>query len=180
MPYVVEMYFDTETDFRIRALWSEFASSNASFMQDSGARPHVSLAVCESADLAATRQLLDRFAAATSRFPITFSSLGVFPGAESVAFFAPKVTSKLLALHARFFSEFSIVARDCWAHYSPSQWVPHCTLAMGLKSHQMSRTLDIACSADLPLLGTVVEIGLIESLPIKQLYATPLANVRNA
>jgi 2'-5' RNA ligase len=180
MPYAIEMYFDAETDFRIRALWEEFASIGASFMHDSGARPHVSLAVCESADLPATRQLLDRFAGATSGFPIAFSSLGMFPAAEPVAFLAPKVTSELLALHARFFSEFATVARDCWFHYSPSQWVPHCTLAMGLESHQIGRALDISHAAGLPLLGIVSEIGLVEFRPVRQLYATPFANAWNA
>jgi 2'-5' RNA ligase len=179
MPCAIEMYFDPETDLRIRALWKQLASLGTSSMHDSGARPHVSLAVCESADLPATRQLLDRFAGETSPFPISFSSLGVFPAAESVAFLAPKVTSELLALHARFFSEFATLARDCWPHYSPSQWAPHCTLAMGLEPHQMGRTLDICHAASLPLLGTVTEIGLIEFRPIKQLYVSPFANARS-
>jgi hypothetical protein len=94
MPYAIEMYFDAESDFRIRALWKEFAT----------------------------------------------------------------------------------MARDCWSHYSPPQWVPHCTLAMGLESQQMARALDICQPTGWPLLGTVTEIGLIETRPIKQLYAAPFAN----
>jgi len=175
MPYVIEMYFDAETDFRIRTIWEKFASIGVSFMHDSGGRPHVSLAVCEVVDIPAACQLLDRFAGATSHFSIAFSSLGMFPGAESVLFLAPKVTSELLALHARFFSEFASVSRDCWVRYSPSHWVPHCTFAMRLESHQISRALDICHAAGLPLVGSVCEIGLVETLPIKQLYAAPFA-----
>lgn len=179
MPYAIEMYFDAETDIRIRALWEEFASIGASFMRDSGARPHVSLAVCESVDLPAATQLLDHFAGETSRFPIAFSSLGVFPAEAPVAFLAPKVTAELLALHARFFPAFAALARDCWFHYSLSQWVPHCTLAMGLEPHHMGRALDICHAAGLPLVGIVSEIGLTKFLPIEHLHATPFANARN-
>jgi len=97
-----------------------------------------------------------------------------------VAFLAPKVTPELLSLHARFFSEFSVIAHQCWPHYSTPAWVPHCTLASGFPPQQLSQALDICRAAELPIICSVTEIGLIEFRPIKQLYATPFTNDRNA
>jgi 2'-5' RNA ligase len=176
MPYAVEMFFDMAGDPRIRGLWEEFAALGTPSMRDSGARPHISLAVCDSVAVPAACQLIDRFATATFSFPVALSSMGLFPAAAPVAYLAPKVTSELLSLHARFYSEFAVIAHQCWSHYSPSAWVPHCTLACGLPTQQLSPALEIGRAAELPILCTVTEIGLVEFHPVKQLHATSLSH----
>ena len=173
--YAIEMFFDTASELRLYSLWDEFARFGAPSMRDGEARPHVTLAVADSVDLPATHELLDSFARTAKPFSLSLASLGLFPCSERIAYLAPKVTPELLALHGRFFDRFSGVARGIWQHYAPATWVPHCTLAMGLLPEQLVPAVDACQAFGLPLICTVVEIGLAEFRPVKQLYGVFLA-----
>jgi 2'-5' RNA ligase len=175
MPYALEIYFDSAGESYVRSIWDELAAVGISAMRDSGARPHVSLAVCDRIDLPSVPRLLDRFIASTPSFPIAFPSLGMFTTTELVVFFAPKVTTELLTLHARLFNHLKKTAEGCWAYYSPSNWVPHCTLAMGFPQEQLGRALDISRRSKLPLQWHVSAIGVVEFQPIRHLCVTPFA-----
>ncbi|HEY5893784.1 MAG TPA: 2'-5' RNA ligase family protein [Chthoniobacterales bacterium] len=170
----IELFFDAASESRVRTLWDEFAFFGSAFMRDSGARPHITLAACESVDVAAAGELLDRFAASTPSFAVSLSSFGLFPAEQSAAYLAPKVTSELLTLHVRFLMEFSAVARHCCPLYSPEQWVPHCTLAPDLSPQHLGPALDLCRSSRLPLTCTISEIGLVDYWPCQQLYVKPL------
>jgi|ERR1043166_5860281 2'-5' RNA ligase len=174
MPYAVEMFFDVPSDSKVCSLWEDFGSIGASHMKDCGARPHITLAVCDSADVSSLSALLDTFARTLHPFPVTLSAVGLFPTAEGVMFLAPKVTAELLSLHRRFFDQFRLQARGVWEHYSPEQWIPHYALAMGLSVGQLAPAFEACRATGLPLVCVVNEIGIVEFRPIKQLYAVPL------
>jgi 2'-5' RNA ligase len=173
MQYAIEMYFDAESESRLYSLWDEFARFGASSMRDVESRPHVSLAVAESVDLPATHELLDRFGRSTKAFPMSLRSLGFFVFRGRIAYLAPKVTPELLALHKRFFSQFSVLASRLWQHYDPAVWVPHCTLAIGLLPQHFLPAFEACESFGLPLDCNVVEMGLIEFQPVRRLHAVP-------
>jgi 2'-5' RNA ligase len=178
MPYAIELYFDATTEARIRGLWGALESIGAATMREGDARPHVSLAVCGSIEVPAAGELLDRFAKTVESFPLTFASVGMFCAAAPIVFLAPKVTMELLVLHERFFAELQKVSRDCWRHYEPAQWVPHCTLAMELAQDKIARTIGIGQGAGLPFTGVVSEIGLVEFRPVRQLHVARLGEGR--
>lgn len=176
MQYAVEMYFDAASELRLNSLWDEFAKFGASSMRDSESRPHVSLAIADSVDLQATHELLDRFGRCTNAFPISLRSLGFFIFRGHIAYLAPKVTPELLALHGRFFREFSVLASRIWPYYEPAVWVPHCTIAIGLLPQHLPPAFDACEAFGLPLDGRVVEIALTECEfgASKPLHAVPL------
>ena len=176
MGYAIEMFFDNASESRIRALWSEFARFGASSMQDSNTRPHVSLVVAETVDLAAMRDLLDTCSRSTKSFSLSLASLGFFATSERVAYLAPKVTPDLLALHRSIYDQFSSHVSDFWPHYAPASWVPHCTLAMGQLPQPLGAAIDICQSIGLPVVCNVIELGLVEFPPVKQLYTVPLVS----
>jgi len=175
MGYAIEMFFDGESEARIRSLWDAVPKPGASSMARGEARPHISLAVADSVDVPATHLLLDDFAHTVTAFPITLDSLGFFLSKERCAFLAPKVTPELLVLHMQFFDRFSSVSSGIWQIYSPSTWVPHCTVAMGILPQQLAPAFEACESFGLPFACTVVEIGLVEFRPVKQLYSVPFA-----
>lgn len=175
MPYAIEMYFNEESETTLRGLWDELAGVGASLMRDSGARPHVSLAVCEGLSVPSASDVLDRFASATGTFSLTLASVGIFACAEPVVFLAPKVTAELLELHRRFFAEMDGVAGEWWPHYRPEHWVPHCTVAMGFPRESLGAVMEVCQRARLPLRCSVTEIGLVEFRPIRQLHVARLA-----
>lgn len=173
MPFAIEMFFDSGAESRLRALWNDIAAFGAAPMPES-ARPHISLAVCDSLDPSNARALLDRFTPHWPPLAIALASVGVFPS-SGVLFLAPKVTSQLLALHAAFFDKFQAMAVGFWEHYSPRHWVPHCTLAMNLAPEHLRSAHGVCAAFGLPLNCTLCEIGLVEFRPVRQLYAVPFA-----
>jgi 2'-5' RNA ligase len=176
MGYAIEMFFDSASESRIRSLWDALAAPGAYPMTNGDSRPHISLAVANSVDVPAVRLLLEDFARGSMAFPLSMESLGFFLSKERVAFLAPKATPELLALHARFFEQFSAVASGIRQIYSPSTWVPHCTLATGILPQQIALAVDACQSLGLPFGCTVVEIGLVEFPIVKQLYLARFAN----
>lgn len=174
MPYAIEMFFDPESESKIRFLQDSLASAGVAAAPDPASRPHVSLTVCDSVDIPAACHFLDQFAEATPSFPISLSSLGFFATVEPVAYLSPKVTPALLALHAEFSAAFAGISKGLWDHYSPARWMPHCTIATSIPAHGSPAILDICRSASLPLDCLVSAIGLVEFRPVTHLHMVPL------
>ena len=174
MPYAVELFLDPATEQRVRRIWERLAGIGISYLHGSGSRPHVSLAVCDSIDTDATIELLNRFAEDTSGFPITFSSIGIFPAEQPVLFLAPKVTIPLLELHASFMDSFEPMATRIWPNYAPSEWIPHCTLAVACPHECVEEALSICREEILPFTAEIMEIGFVEFRPVKPLHSAAL------
>src|SRR5881396_3078328 len=56
----------------------------------------------------------------------------------------------------------------------PTRWVPHCTLATDVTAEQFTRALEVARRVALPIACRLVEIGIVEFGPVKQLISRPL------
>jgi 2'-5' RNA ligase len=174
MPYAVELFFDPTSAQRIRGIWERLAGIGISYLHENGSRPHVSLAVCDSIETGPTINLLNRFAEDTAGFPITFSSLGIFPAEQPVLFLAPKVTVPLLELHAAFMNSFEPMATRIWPNYALSEWIPHCTLAVACPHECLEEALAICRKEILPFTAEIMEIGFIEFHPVKPLHFAAL------
>ena len=150
MSYAIELALDAAAAAAIRHLWRELDDAGITYMARSGARPHVSLGVWETVDPSTAEAALTRFASETAPLPLTFASIGLFPGVA--VFLAATVTSELLDLHARVHNRSADIGAAPWDHSRPGVWVPHCTLATDLAKDQF-------------------EIGLVEFRPVKQLVS---------
>jgi 2'-5' RNA ligase len=173
--YSIELYFDGPSDSRVRSIWSKVANLGAATMIESDSRPHVSLAVAESLEVGAVIPMLDRFARANKRFPLSLPAVGLFPAAEPVVFLAPKVTADLLELHRDFMAEFVPLAEGIWPYYMPEAWVPHCTITMGIRAESVGLAYAACHTSGLPLEVHVVGMSLVEFVPVKQLHETAFA-----
>lgn len=182
MPYAVHLFFDPETEHAITTIWQEMVDANvAPYMNTSGNRPHISLALSDELDLAACEERLKAFAARSEPLPVSFQSLGIFPTQEPVVFTAPVVTQELLTLQRKVDELLEGCCR--WPefdYYRPGNWIPHCTLAMEFDQALLHRALEIATHLKLPLNGQIVGLGAIEFRPVKHLYAFPLGKDRRA
>ncbi|WP_052573998.1 2'-5' RNA ligase family protein [Haloferula sp. BvORR071] len=174
MPHAIELFFDDDSDLRIRKLWERLAGLGATYMHSSGARPHLTLAVCDSIDLPAASRLLDGFGENFASFPLQFAATGFFPGEKPVMFLAPKVTSELLQLQEQFHEELSLISPDIWPNYTPAKWMPHCTLAMDLPREQCGQIAGVIDAAALPFEVEVVSLGMVEFRPVKLKHTTRL------
>ena len=166
MPFAVELFFDTHAEKQICDAWEAIQKAGISSpLVDAGYRPHVSLGVCSRIDSIAFEAELSTFAENVAPFPLTLSSVGIFPGAEGVIFLGVTVTEHLLDVHATFHKVFKTHAQEQFEHYAVGKWVPHCTLAFGLSERQIAEAVSICRRIPLPVSTEVKEIGLTEVSP---------------
>ena len=174
MPYAFELALDPASAAVVREAWRELDSAGIGYMARSGASPHVSLGIWETIDRQGAAAELARFAAQTPPAEVTLASVGFFP--RVAVFLAPTVTAQLLELHARFHRRFEHVGGAPWELYRPGVWVPHCTLAMDVEADRFGDALAIAGRVPLPLPARLIEIGIVEFRPVKELVSCPLGS----
>lgn len=166
MPFAVELFFDTRAEKQICDAWKAIQNAEiSSSLLDAGYRPHVSLGVCNRIDSSAFEEELSSFAESVAPFPLTLSSVGIFPGMEGVIFLGVTVTEHLLDIHAAFHKIFKSHVQEQSEHYAVGKWVPHCTLAFGLSESQLVEAVAICRGIPLPIAAEVKEIGLTEVSP---------------
>ncbi len=141
MPYAVQLFFDDQTERTIQTVWNELVECDiAPYMGESGNRPHISLALCETLDRRVCEERIGAFAARTGPLPVSFQNLGIFPAPGAVVFVAPVVTQVLLELQRQV---DKLLDGCCkwpeFEYYRPGYWIPHCTLAMEFEAKPAQR-----------------------------------------
>jgi 2'-5' RNA ligase len=172
MPYAVELALDSAAADAVRLVWRELADAGIGYVAGSGARPHVTFGIWDSLDFNSADAELARFAAETDPVGLTLASVGLFPG--TAVFLAPTVTTDLLGLHASLHRRFARFGTGAWNHYREDTWVPHCTLALDMEPDQFGTALAIAGRLPLPVQCRLVEAGIVEFRPVKQLASRTL------
>jgi 2'-5' RNA ligase len=163
--FAIEMCFDEESDRRVRAVWQRIADAGLPqpMLELPGAKPHVSLTALERlADPGAFAARLAELAASEPPLAIRMASAATFATAEGVLYLGVVATRELLELHARFYAHFERELQSANPWYRPSQWVPHCTLSLGLTGHQIGAALESCLVGVLPLDATLESVELVE------------------
>ena len=178
MPYAVELALDPSSAAVVRRIWDELDRAGITWMARSGAHPHMTVGIWETLDVDETARELTRLAGETPPVRLALASVGLFPGVA--VFLAPVVTAELLDLHERVHPKLDRLGAGAWDHYRPGAWVPHCTLATDLAPDQFGTALAIAGRAPLPLECRLVEVGIVEFRPVKQLVSRVLGGAGRA
>lgn len=157
---------DAHSEATIRSLWRglELEKITDSLPSIVCAQPHITLGMFSRV----TSQLRSQFsglAASHLPFGVRFSSVGVFPNREgSTVFLTPVVTEKLLALQQDL--RLLLQSEDTELHefYQEGNWQPHSSLGFGLSHSLAAQALEFSLGLDLPIIGQVQAIGLIEMI----------------
>lgn len=157
---------DAHSEATIRSLWRglELEKITDSLPSIVCAQPHITLGMFSRF----TSQLRSQFsglAASHLPFGVRFSSVGVFPNREgSTVFLTPVVTEKLLALQQDL--RLLLQSEDTELHefYQEGNWQPHSSLGFGLSHSLAAQALEFSLGLDLPIIGQVQAIGLIEMI----------------
>lgn len=179
MSYATVLHFDPATEDAVYAVWDALAGVVDRPMGDAGIRPHITLADSDHVDQRALAAATATFAASTLPFRVALSSVGLFSTDEGVLFFGVTVSRALLELHAEYSRIFGYHARQPNAYYRLGAWVPHVTLAMGLREARIGEALAVVRRAPLPIHGFAHEMamvrvpddGPVETLSVFQLGA---------
>jgi len=160
----------TVTDF-----WHRLAEKNiSSYMIDNDYQPHVTLGVCDKLDDQKCFLGLKNFTLACEPFTLTLSSFGFFIAEECALYLGVTPTKHLIDLHERFHDAFCRYAEQVNPHFSPENWVPHCSLAVKMEASLVTPGVEIIRSMPLPINSVAKEMAIIEAPPWRELAAFPL------
>jgi hypothetical protein len=159
VPCATTLYLDLETDAAIRRLWQGIEDAGLpSTMPTLGYRPHLSLAVCESMDMPALRDILPTLLGATPPIPLIFSNLSVFPKADGVVYLGVTASRGLMEFHEKVWQLMAAHTSGHSEYYSPGMWVPHITLDYGLTPEQVGSVITTVLKLPIPLTGIATEL----------------------
>ena len=163
MPFAVELYFDERTESLIKAIWEKLAEKGVSErMAHRAARPHVALAVFEDADPGELAYLLRSLAKDQSPLEVRFEVLGTYCSADGVLFLCPVVSPRFFLLHSAVLKLIHPLVSGMKETCRPNRFIPHCTIAYGLKKDTLSRAVALFSNRALPLVGQYNRIGLFD------------------
>ncbi|MPM63349.1 hypothetical protein SDC9_110229 [bioreactor metagenome] len=172
MNHAVELYFDESATRQINAVREQLSANGVPI--DAGTRPHISLALYEDLNQYELIERVSSFARHPCRLSITMASLGIFPSRESVIFFAPKGTPKLLAFHADFLHFMEMYRPNLSPYYDVQSWVPHCTLGIHLNPDELTTAVRVLKELDpLPIQAGITQIGVLAFPPNTEVFSTP-------
>jgi 2'-5' RNA ligase len=177
MLFAIELYFDPVSEACIKGLWETLArGSISSTLLDSGARPHISLAVLEDPDLIPLGEELRAFTRNLSPLSVKLTAVGTFPTLEGVVFLAPVVTLELLSMHQELHRRLAALGLSVNGYYLPGHWIPHCTAAMGLPPERVPLAVQACRTSDVFQEVRVREVGLIRFRPNEVIFTFPVGD----
>jgi 2'-5' RNA ligase len=132
---------DEPTSSRVQLLWHGLETQCGLVGVKATPFPHISWQVTEAYDLPALERALGQFASQSKPFLIHGTGLGLFTGENPILYIAILKDETLMHFHELLWKQMRGIAIQPSHYYSPTQWVPHITLAINdLDRH----TLDCA------------------------------------
>jgi len=170
--FAVVLYFDDFTEKRVRQAWEALDSygvPSAASTYEEGYRPHITLAMLNTPYPEQAAARLRMPLSNVSGLPVSMTSLGFFLTNKSPAYLAVAPTTALMRLHENVHS--ALGAMETWSYYRPGNWMPHCTLAMGVACQ--TTVAEALGETPLPIHATVGSAHMVE-LPKEQPDAVDL------
>lgn len=165
MPFAIELFFAPPLENRFRRLCNslrELELGGTVLVDDVKARPHVTLAICDDADEARMCEIVEELSHEIPAHPVAFSSMGIFPGEQTVLFLAPVISEELLGAHRSVHERLPDFTQTPWKLYTPNRWVAHASLALKLPHDGLRKAVDTIMENVFPITGEMVELGVGE------------------
>lgn len=177
MGYSIELYFDIHFEEKIRLLWDELAEDSVpSILHRIGSRPHMSLYVLETIHEVQVSNLLLKFIKEFSEFFINFPAIALFPGKQRTVFLAPTTNVILLEMQRTLYNLLQKSGYFPLERYEPNKWFPHCSISKELSCSDAIKTVDICQKFSVTGMAKIIELGLIEFRPRKEIKKFVLKN----
>jgi 2'-5' RNA ligase len=178
MAFAVILYLDPDAEANVKAVWDALAEQDiSSVMAMMNIRPHISLTGFDSYGAVPMCAELHAFAKSVAPLTVKLSAVGAFPTEQGVVYLAPMVTAELVRLHEAFHSQLTRLGLSPSEFYRPENWVPHCTVALKLPPERISTVIDCCKKSNVFRPVQLVEIALVEYMPVRDLCAFPLGDM---
>ena len=177
MGYSIELYFDFQFEKRIRLLWDELEESGVpSILNKIGSRPHLSLAVMETFNEFQASNILREVIKGNSVFSLEFPAIALIPGRDQTVLLAPAPNITILEMQKTLFKILHRSGNIPLERYEPNKWLPHCSISKELSPTEALKTIDICRRSSVTGEARVIEIGIIEFRPRKEIHRVGLGN----
>ncbi|HEY3504199.1 MAG TPA: 2'-5' RNA ligase family protein [Actinocatenispora sp.] len=161
MVAAIELYFDGDSQARLRRLWDALEAAGVPSLREHTHRrhrPHLSLAVARRLDpehvAAAVRGLLP-----PDGLRLEFTTVGQFP--RRVLWLGPAVGPELLALHRGVHERLTAAGVEVADVYRPGAWVPHCTVSQQVPWAGLARAVGLCLDA-LPITASLRSAAVVD------------------
>lgn len=123
MPYSIEIRFDEDTENHIKQIWSKAADYyDSDYVSTNGIIPHVALIVSKDDLLPVYDQMK------ITKIKLEMDKVDFFDSGKIVYYNAVK-SKPLKNLHDTCYSLAKRLGLSVDPYYSPSRWIPHCTIS---------------------------------------------------
>ena len=152
MPYAVVLYLDEDADRTVRWMWEELDRRGvpAPSGEETGNRPHVTLALFRDGDPVRLTLALTPVLATAPGILLELESVGFFLGPRAPAYLGVVPSPSLLALHRQVQAAIQPLVSGNSPYYEPSRWLPHCTIALQAVD-SAAQVLSVVADRPLPI-----------------------------
>jgi 2'-5' RNA ligase len=128
--YAIISELDAESSVIVKTLWAELRVACGLKAIDDLPTPHMNWFAAENIDIPAAKSIIAGIAASRGKLTTYVFDLGIFSGSRPV-FYLPMVKSQeMFELHQSIWKEAVLLSQAPNKYYSPTQWLPHITLAI--------------------------------------------------
>lgn len=172
--YLISIYFDEETDKRIRYLIEQIAkkTGNTTLLDDK-VPPHITISAFETNDEDMAIACLKNCCDALKSGDLQWVSASTF--FPYVIYLAPVLNEYLFSLSKTIFDNLEDLDNiSINKYYQPFSWQPHTTVGRKLSEEQMQLAFCTLQKHFTPFKGTVTKIGLAKTNPHRDIVVFDL------
>ena len=171
MAFAISIWFDDETENKIRLIWKDLHEKDiTSVLHTGNYRPHITLAIYKELKVEEFRISLEKLLKDISPFKIILPSIGIFgtkPGIQSVSgnavFLGVTPTIELLEFHKSVHQLLEIYGKEPISYYLPKSWNPHSSLGVKITSQEILKIIESTLQFELPIYPIATRVGIIDT-----------------
>lgn len=173
MAFALGLYLDSNTNKVLRDLRKNLISNRLIDTKFENYVSHVTFFICDHIDLVKASEKINRVSNKIDFFPLYLNKVSYFPKSGTI-FYEIENSKELADIHKIIFDEFSEISEGTWKYYTPSEWIPHCTVALDIEKKYKDEIIHECKGLNLPQKMSPSKIGLVEFYPVKYLFSTPV------
>ncbi|MDD2578966.1 MAG: 2'-5' RNA ligase family protein [Eubacteriales bacterium] len=175
MDYAILVYFDAAAEATLNRWISRLVDGGVSpAYQKTGMRPHLTIAEVDTSDYEAIKACVEDLSEHLPDLSVKLASVGFFPNDEGVLFLAPIVDEPLLEFHRTVNTALEPLSDAFSPLYLENNWVPHCTLALGMKADEFSIAYQTLQAVFEPVEVKISGISIVKCCPYQETLVCPI------
>lgn len=175
--YAIELYFDPALENQVLKAWNVLARRQISTqLIEIESRPHITLFSSPFIDPAKLETVVKSFASKQEPLPLSFSSIGSLSSDNNVLFLSPTPSMSLLQFQSQLCDAMRKEGIEIAEEYRQDSWLPYCAVAQEVPRTRMAEAFCVLRDLKLPVTGYVMDIGLVEFSPVRELFSFVLGN----